>query len=336
MATFHLILFLGYATLFSLVESLPIHDVAIIGAGPAGLATAIGIRRTMGQDTSIVIYERTSSLQEIGGQVGLMAPAFNALDCIDSSLSPAVTEAGVTRKAFRLLDENDTIVMENQVEESAKQVVIAWYKLQQVLCNVFLNGAATNDSLQLGCELTTIEEATDHVLLSFQNGHQCRAKIVIGADGNMSRVRSTLFKEESFPEYAGSCIWRMFLRGDYHGIELGESNVWTGDGKVLAIQKMGSGAESRLYVSGQAGWPKDQLHVLDRRRYIGVEDGQDSGGSTRNEDRLERFLESFKDFPSQILDFARKYHDTASILEHPIYFRPVNREWGKGRVTLGK
>ena len=290
----------------------------------------------MGHDTSIAIYERSASLQEVGGQVGLIAPAFNALACIDPALSEAVIEAGVVRNTFRMLDTNDVIVMERQIEKRAKQVVIAWYKLQKVLCDAFLDASSPNHILKLGFELESIEEQTDHVLLSFQNGHQCKAKIVIGADGNMSRVRSNLFKEETFPEYAGSCIWRMFLRGDYDGIELGESNVWTGDGKVLSIQKMGSGADCRLYVSGQAGWPKDQLHVLDRKRYIGVEDGNDSGGSTRNEDRLDRFLETFKDFPPQVLDFAKKYHDTASILEHPIYFRPVNSEWGKGRVTLGK
>ena len=228
-------------------------DVAIIGAGPAGLATAIGIQKSMGPETSIIIYERSASLQEVGGQVGLMAPAFNALDCIDPSVSQAVTDSGIQRKTFRLLDASDNIVKETQVPESAKQVVIAWFQLQKVLLNMFQKFAAANHTLKLGFEVVSIEERKDHVLVSFRNGHQCKAKIVIGADGNMSRVRSALFKEELFPEYAGSCIWRMFLSGDYHGIALGESsNVWTGDGKVLSIQKMGSGADSRLYVSGQA------------------------------------------------------------------------------------
>jgi hypothetical protein len=38
--------------------------------------------------------------------------------------------------------------------------------------------------------------------------------------------------------------------------------------------------QQRIYLSGQAGWPQDQLHVLDRKRYIGSEDGEDSGGTT--------------------------------------------------------
>lgn len=76
--------------------------------------------------------------------------------------------------------------------------------------------------------------------------------------------------------------------------------------------------------------------MLDRKRYIGVEDGKEGGGRTRNEDRIERFLKAFESFPPHVLEFAKKNHVTASILEHPIYFRPVGRSWGSGRVTMGE
>jgi 2-polyprenyl-6-methoxyphenol hydroxylase-like FAD-dependent oxidoreductase len=306
----------------------------------------------MGDETSVAVFERSSSLRKVGGQVGLFAPAFQALDCLDPSgdLSRAISDAGVQRKIFRMLDMEDNIVTETPARKESQMVAIPWFQLQRVLFDAFKVQASsmacndddndTNDDddiiFHLGHELETLEEQNNNedVLLSFRNGHQCRARIVIGADGNLSRVRSTLFEEDAIPEYSGSCVWRMFLRGEYDGINSGECNVWTGDGKVLTVQKMGSGEDCRLYVSGLSGWPKDQLDVLDRKRYIGSEDGEDSGGSTNNEDRIERFLKTFEGFPPKLLDFARQYHDTASILEHPIYFRPVGRAWGKGRVTL--
>lgn len=310
----------------------------------------------MGDDTSIAVFERSSSLRKIGGQVGLFAPAFQAINCLDPSgdLNRAVVDAGVQRTMFRLLDMEDNVVSETPEEKTKDMVAIPWFKLQRVLLDAFKvqasSMACNNDDdhdhndddddailFHLGHELETLEEQNNNedVLLSFRNGHQYRAKIVVGADGNLSRVRSTLFEEEdTIPEYSGSCVWRMFLSGEYDGINAGECNVWTGDGKVLTVQKMGSGDDCRLYVSGLAGWPKDQLNVLDRKRYIGSEDGEDSGGSTNNEDRIERFLKTFEDFPPKLLDFVKQFHDTASILEHPVYFRPVGREWGKGRVTL--
>ena len=82
----------------------------------------------MGPETSVRVFERSASQQQVGGQVGLMAPAFNALTCLDPSkgLSKAVTDAGVQRKIFRMLDEKNNIVMENQIEEHVQQAVIPW------------------------------------------------------------------------------------------------------------------------------------------------------------------------------------------------------------------
>lgn len=345
---FHLLPYLNFVALilgpvnFVNGASVPKFDVAVIGSGPAGLAASIGIRRAMG-DISLAVFERSSELREVGGQVGLTSPAFNALRALDPSgtLETNVIKGGQQRKTFRMLDMNDSVVTENAVDPDSKQVVIAWFQLQKVLKSFLSQNTCLasgeekgDDFLYLGKELESLEEKDDCVHLKFRCGYECFAKIVIGADGNLSQVRSILFEDEVFPEYAGSCIWRMFLRGSYDQIELGESNVWTGDGKVLAIQKMGTEGDMRLYVSGQCGWPKDELHVLDRKRYIGVEDGGETGGTQSNQDRLERFLKSFEGFPSKVLDFAKEHYDSASILEHPIYFRPVNRPWGVGRVTL--
>ena len=36
------------------------------------------------------------------------------------------------------------------------------------------------------------------------------------------------------------------MNGDYPSAEIGESVVWTGDGKVLAVQKMGTGPTATL------------------------------------------------------------------------------------------
>ena len=247
---FVLLLLLAVAS----ANEIPIYDVAIIGSGPSGLAAAIGIQRSMGEETSIAIFERSSAFREVGGQVGRTNPAFQALDALDPSgkLNQAVRDAGTQRKLFRMLDMKGNVVSERRMDNaediprSMNSVVIPWFQLQKVLRDSFLEDSAEGHVLNVGCELETFEEVGDEVLLTFKNGFRCRAKVVIGADGNLSRVRAMLFQDDAIPEYAGSCIWRMFLKGDYDGIQLGESNVWTGDGKVLAVQKMGSGNDSRL------------------------------------------------------------------------------------------
>lgn len=285
-----------------------------------------------------------------------MSAAFHALDAIDPTgeLSLAVERAGARRKVFRLLDaytnevQKEVFLPPDDDSSENKQIVIPWFQLQRTLLQAFSTASdaseKNNDLVFLNHELESIDENSYSELmrLTFTNQDTAyHAKIVIGADGNLSKVRALLL-DEVWPEYAGACIWRMFLRGDYEDIELGESNVWSGDGKVLGIQKMMSGEgddedeHARVYVSGQSGWPEEDLHVLDRRRYIGAEDGQNSGGTTRNKARVERFVSQFQDFPAlkQVVQFVKEHHDSASILEHPIYFRPPGRSWGKGRATL--
>jgi 2-polyprenyl-6-methoxyphenol hydroxylase-like FAD-dependent oxidoreductase len=227
------------------------------------------------------------------------------------------------------------------VEGSAisRQVVVPWFALQRAL-----EGRLPQGVVHLGRELKHLEEVCidgeDCVALTFsvRTGNDdsekletCHARLVIGADGNLSRTRALLFgSKEALPSYAGSAIWRMFITGDFEGLEPGVSYVWTGDGKVLALQKMGQ----RTYLSGQAAWPDDQLSVLDRRRYVGGEDGRESGGRSSKKERLERFAVEFEGFPQDVVRFAVDNCETSSVLEHPIYYREPDRPWGKGRVTL--
>jgi 2-polyprenyl-6-methoxyphenol hydroxylase-like FAD-dependent oxidoreductase len=152
----------------------------------------------------------------------------------------------------------------------------------------------------LGHELENLcqNEENGLVCLEFTNGQTCKSRLVIGADGNLSRVRSIFFDGEA-TEHAGSCVWRMFVccPSEEESIpdclkRLGKSNVWTGNGEVLALQRM---EQQRTHLSGQAGSPQDQSHVLDRKRYIGSEDGEDSGGTTSQEERWQRFLQAFSD-----------------------------------------
>ncbi len=194
---------------------------SVIGGGPSGLASAIGLRRVLGEEAKIAIFERASSLKEVGGQIGLTKPAFNALRALDSSgeLLSSIEKAGLKRKIFRRLDPEDNVEAEIKISEDMSSVVIPWFLLQRVLYD-----ALPEKMLQLGLELDTLQENEDSVLLTFKGGYQCKTKIVVGADGNLSKVRSAIFEDEGLPEYAGSCAWRMFLRGNFDGIQLGETS----------------------------------------------------------------------------------------------------------------
>lgn len=60
-------------------------DIAIVGGGPAGLATAAAVRRALPRATCHV-FERARAMREIGASVGLAPNAQNALKTIDPLL----------------------------------------------------------------------------------------------------------------------------------------------------------------------------------------------------------------------------------------------------------
>ncbi|CAB9507512.1 FAD binding domain [Seminavis robusta] len=351
-------------------SSTPVVDVAIIGGGPAGLATALSLRRALGSKANIQIFERAKTMKDVGAHVGLLPLCFDALDAIDptGTLTSKVEKAGDCRTLLRryngegILEEDIPSDPQNKEE---RVVVVPWHRLQEVLVGELRQQEHGDSMLRLGCELVAMDmndkpdDGKSGVVLSFSNGETCRAKIVIGADGNMSRVRSLLCggdNNDENPVYAGSVIWRMGLSSGEIGQNIlkkisdtttstGVSNVWANNGRVLVAQKFGSGDSAKTYISGQAAWPEDRLHMLDRQ-YCGntgynnveKEDVVDGGGRKENRQpqtsALDRFLEEFQDFPRDIMDVVAKECKVGSLLEHPIYFRPPGRPWGKSHATL--
>lgn len=57
-------------------------------------------------------------------------------------------------------------------------------------------------TVHFGYKLTTLEERDDHVLLTFENGKQVEAGLVVGADGINSKIREVLLGVEK-PRFSG-------------------------------------------------------------------------------------------------------------------------------------
>ena len=243
--------------------------------------------------------------------------------------SAAVMEAGTPRKLFRRLTKDGHVEAESTMAADSGQCAVPWYKLQRTLAALL-----PEDTVRLGREFDSYTCEDDRVVLKFRGGETVEARIVIGADGNMSRLRAALFEDEEPPKYAGSAIWRMFLSGEFPGLAEGILSVWTGDGQVFTLQQFGAGDEARVYVSAQSAWPDDDLGTLDRRRYVGAEDGGDSGGRSTNAERFARFAQQFEGFPQDVISFAKEHVETASILEQPIYYREVGRPSTRRRTGV--
>ncbi|ORE91273.1 FAD-dependent monooxygenase [Aurantimonas sp. 22II-16-19i] len=126
--------------------------------------------------------------------------------------------------------------------------------------------ALPQDRVHFGHKLTAIEEREADVLLSFDNGRQVAAKLVIGADGINSAIREMLLGVEK-PRFSGWIGHRALVNVDKlraSGLEF-EACVkwwWEASRHIMAYNTKGDGSEY-YYVTGVPvdGWEHDTAFV---------------------------------------------------------------------------
>ena len=83
-----------------------IYDVVIVGAGPVGLATAVGLRKR-GID-NILVLDQTRAFRRVGQVVDLLPNGLKALKYVDSNAYEAVKKASLTFVNSQQFDDEKT------------------------------------------------------------------------------------------------------------------------------------------------------------------------------------------------------------------------------------
>ena len=76
-----------------MVNSTEIYDVLIVGAGPVGLATALGLRQR--GIHNIIVIDQTHDFRPVGQVLDLLPNGLKALNCINSQAYEALKAAGI-------------------------------------------------------------------------------------------------------------------------------------------------------------------------------------------------------------------------------------------------
>ncbi|KAI5362650.1 putative FAD-binding domain, FAD/NAD(P)-binding domain superfamily [Septoria linicola] len=183
--------------------------IAIVGAGVAGLAAAIALSKHDGID--VQIYERATQLQEICASIALGPNGMRTLEKL------GVTEALQDDLAFRNLSvypmiykhwsTNETVsVDQHKGHVEYRHRTSRFYRahLQQALISHVEPG-----TIHLSKSFLAVESlpATDEVSVSFSDGTEVKADILLGADGIRSQVRQH-FVSSSAPRWTGWVAFR--------------------------------------------------------------------------------------------------------------------------------
>jgi 2-polyprenyl-6-methoxyphenol hydroxylase-like FAD-dependent oxidoreductase len=289
------------------------REVLIIGGGIGGLTLALSLRRA---GIPCRVFEAAPEIQPLGVGVNLLPHAMREL-----------SELGLERALAAVAVETREQLYYNRFgqfiwgEPRGRFAGYRWPQLsihRAELHRVLLE-AVGPDCVVLNRKLTGLEEKTNSVKVTFENGESAEGGCVIGCDGIHSAVRRWLFPGEGPPGYQGINMWRGVTRA--RPFLTGASMViagWLEVGKFVAYPIGAPGADGMQPINWVA-------EVMSPRNVM--QDWCLPG-------RLEDFIAHFDDRHYEWLDCTALIRGAAQFFEYPMVDRDPLPWWTRGRVTL--
>ncbi|WP_321958530.1 FAD-dependent monooxygenase [Burkholderia cenocepacia] len=160
--------------------------IAIVGAGIGGLTLALALREH-GIDAQL--YEQTHELREVGAAVALSANATRFYERMGLRAAFDAVCADIPGLVYRDGRSGAVIGHHRGEPDYRRQFGGAYWGVHRADLQAVLSTTVGPGCLHLGHRLVDLAQHADHVTLSFDNGTQVDADLVIGADGARSITR---------------------------------------------------------------------------------------------------------------------------------------------------
>lgn len=280
-----------------------VRKVAIAGAGIGGLTLAIALRR---MNIEAHVYERAPELRPVGAGLSLMANAMLALRAI--GLEETVAKGGEAAQTSFALRADGAELSRFPIAEVAKEVGASAVLLHRAELHAALLDALGAAHVTLGRAASGYRDEGGEAALTFEDGGEVEADVIVGADGLHSAIRKQLTGDAKPPEYSGYTSWRG-VTDTPCGATPGQLSETWGRGARFGIAPVGKG---RVYWFAVANAPAGERDVGDPRPML-----------------LERYGAWHAPIRALIEATAPE-----RIVRTDIADRPVITQWSRGRVAL--
>lgn len=283
-----------------------VEKVAIVGAGPGGLATAIALQS---QGIDVQVYEKAQEFRPAGTGLGLAPNGLNSLDAIAPGIVETFKSSGcqVNHTVLKNIKGETIRTSQTKYLEQYGQPLLTvwWYRLQQVLAS-----RLPSNIIHLNHRCISFDQHEKGVKIHFDGQKSVDADFLIGADGVNSVIRETLFGEGK-PNYIGSMCWRAVIKY-YHELFNDYELVFVkGNKQFMYILNVGGGYTSWI-----------------TRKF-----SPDYSLSQNADEVKSRILQELADWDESFRAVVEAT-PAEQIWEGPICDRPPLTQWSQGRVTL--
>ena len=294
----------------------------VVGGGISGLTMAMSLHQ-IGVD--VRVYEAAREVIPLGVGINVQPNAVRELT--ELGLGERLAKIGVATEALAFFNKFGQPVWR---EQRGRAAGFAWpqYSIHRGRLQVMLAEATRErigDALCTGHLFQKFVARGDKVVATFADRSgatiaEDEADILIGADGIHSAVRRQFYLEEGEPNFAGQILWRaavetapflggatMIIAGHFH--------------RRIVAYPIGPGIKPGTLLTNWIAQMSVDTKAPPREDW------------NRKVDK-DRFLDAFRDWRFDWLDFPRLVEETAEIFEFPLVDRHPVERWSFGRVTL--
>lgn len=283
--------------------------VAVVGAGIGGLTTAIALTRC---GVHVDVYEQAPQLAPVGASLALGPNATRLLDALD--LGDPIRRVGVRAEAVELVRWDDGRVLLRTELGAGAEAYFGAPPLDFLRADLqaVLVAALPQATVELGAQVTRVDQTADGVTLGFADGRSVRADAVVAADGIKSRIRQ-MFVGTDEPVFSGTVVYRGLvprrIAPDLHPERV--NRYWLGPFRHGVVYWLSRGEILAVNAGVQyAEWAEE---------------------SWTAEAPTEELLQYFDGWDPALLDRVRR---CTTLLRGAVFVRKPLAHWTFGRVTL--
>ncbi|WP_328663615.1 FAD-dependent monooxygenase [Streptomyces sp. NBC_00328] len=287
--------------------------ILVAGGGVAGQALAFWLTRSGHQ---VTVVERFPALRASGAQVDLRGQGIEAVErmgLLETVRSRLVDEAGVAFVDSR--GKPKATIMANTSGKGRQTLTSEYEIMRGDLVRILHEGTENDAGYVFGKSVDGFDQDADRVTAHFSDGTSGEYDLLIGADGQGSRIRRALLPE-GFDPY-----WRLGIHMAYWFVPriASDTNIrdtYMAPGGRQIMRRSHNAAETQVYfVMREESAEASAIHraPVEQQQKFWAERFRDAGWQT------DRFVEGMKDSP---------FFYSQEIAQVRI------DSWSKGRVVL--